>query len=112
MKKIDLYISNNAPSVKEGVAWLKPVEGGFVLYVLNGGWKPLKLVDDKNTQSETDDTVQNLIGSVQDAKTANTINGAKAYAKDAADAVLGTASDTSDEMTLYGLKAYIDSKTE
>lgn len=112
MKKIDLYISNNAPSVKEGAAWLKPVEGGFVLYVLNGGWKPLKLVDDKNTQSEGDDTVQNLIGSVRDAKTANTINGAKAYAKDAADAVLGTASDTSADMTLYGLKAYIDSKTE
>lgn len=112
MKKIDLYISNNAPSVKKGAAWLKPVEGGVVLYVLNGGWKPLKLVDDKNTQSEGDDTVQNLIGSVQDAKTANTINGAKAYAKDAADAVLGTASDTSADMTLYGLKAYIDSKTE
>ena len=108
MKKIDLYISRNAPLVHNGAAWLKPVEGGFALYILDNGWKPLVLVNDNNTPSEGDDTVQDLIGSIEDTKTANTINGAKAYAKDAADAVVGTASDTSADMTLNGLKAYVD----
>lgn len=106
--KIDLYISKAAPNVRKGAAWLKPVEGGYALYVLDNGWKPLVLDDDNNTPSESDDTVQDLIGSVQDEKTANTINGAKAYAQDAADAVVGSASDTSADMTLNGLKAYID----
>lgn len=108
MKKIDLYISSSAPIVNKGAAWLKPVDGGFALYILDNGWKPLVLVNDNNTPSEGDDTVQDLIGSVQDEKTANTINGAKAYAKDAADAVVGTSSDTSADLTLNGLKAYID----
>jgi hypothetical protein len=51
-----------------------------------------------------------LVGKSTDAKTANTINGAKTYAKDQANSLLGTADDTATEMTLYGLKAYIDSK--
>ena len=114
MKKADLYIDTEAPSVRGNVAWLKPVDGGVALYVLDGGWKPLKLVDDKNTPSEGDDTVENvkteLIGNVQDEASTNTINGAKTYAKDQANSLLGTAEDTATEMTLYGLKAYIDSK--
>lgn len=108
MKKIDLYIGNTAPSVRNSAAWLKPVEGGYSLYVLDNGWKALKLVDDNSTASEGDDIVQDLIGSVQDEKTANTINGAKAYAEDVKDAVTGTASDTSADLTLNGLKAYIN----
>lgn len=101
--------------------WLKPVSGGFAAYVIDGGnERPLKVVDDNGTTKEGDDTIAKttaatkteLIGSIQDAKTANTINGAKAYAKDAADAaadaVVGTSSDTSADLTLNGLKAYID----
>lgn len=72
MVKVDLYISNEAPNVKNSCAWLKPVNGGYVLYVLDNGWKPLNLVEDKLS------------------------------------AVVGTASDSSEDMTLYGLKAYID----
>ena len=110
MQKIETYISNDAPAVKGGL-WLRPMEGGFVLYALYGGkWQPLKLADDKGTEDEKDDAIQNLVGSVQDKKTANTINGAKAYAKSAAKTVLGSVRDTSADMTLYGLKAYIDEK--
>ena len=108
MTKVDLYISKDAPNVRGGAAWLKPVDGGFALYVLENGWKPLRLVDDKGTLDEKDDITQDLIGSVQDKRTANTINGAKAYAKDAAEAVVGKASDKSSAKTIYGLKAYID----
>ena len=108
MKKIDCYISKEAPNVRSGL-WLKPVKGGYAIYVLDSAkWNPLVLMDDKNTSSEADDVVQDLIGSIEDKKTDNTINGAKAYAKDAADAVVGTVSDEKNDMTLYGLKAYID----
>lgn len=54
---------------------------------------------------------KDLVGSIQDDKNANTIYGAKAYAKDQADTLMGTEYDTSADMTLYGLKAYIDEKT-
>ena len=115
---LKVVVSKEAPNVKNAL-WLKPVSGGFGLYALfNGRWQPFKLMDDNGTISEGDDTIaettaaakEELIGSVQDAKTANTINGAKAYAKDAADAVIGTSSDTSTDLTLNGLKAYIDAQ--
>ena len=98
--------------------WIKPIADGFLLYVLDGGcWKPLIPVDDGGTATPADDEslADSLIGSADDALTASTINGAKAYADGAAanavDIVTGTASDTSEDLTLYGLKAYIDSKT-
>ena len=108
--KCELFFSNNAPN-QRNVVWAKPVDGGFTLYLLDGGtWKPLKLVNDKNTEDEKDDTVQDLIGSVQDKESANTINGAKAFAKDATQKIVGTKSDDASDMTLYGLKAYVDKK--
>jgi hypothetical protein len=79
MKKLDLYISSVAPNVRDG-AWLKPVEGGYILQILDGGWKEVNLV---NTKKEAP-IVTN------DKK------------------LLGTPKDTSKSMTLYGLKAYID----
>lgn len=116
MKKIDLYIGSNAPSVNNGAAWLRPVNGGFALYVLDNGWKPLKLVDDKNTPSEGDDTVEDvkteLIGGAQDEASANTINGAKAYATSVGAELVGDATDASSNMTLYGIKKYIDEQIE
>lgn len=106
------FISETQPMVSEGL-WLKLVDGGVALYLIDGGTpKPLKIVDDNSTASTQDDTVQDLIGSVEDTKTANTINGAKAYADDVKDIVTGTAEDTAEDLTLYGLKAYIDSKTQ
>ena len=106
MKNLKVVISSEAPTQKDTI-WVKPVTSGFALYLLDAGvWKPMKLVDDQNTQSTIDDTVQNLVGSAGDASTANTINGAKAYADAAAGALLGTPEDTGEEMTLYGLKAY------
>lgn len=108
MVKLTPIISDTAPSQKN-VLWIKPVSGGFTLYIKDSGrWLAMKQMDDQGTSQLVDDTVQNLVGSVQDTKTANTINGAKAYAKDAADAVVGTSSDTSSDMTLNGLKAYVD----
>lgn len=116
MKKIDLYIGSSAPLVNNGAAWLKPMNGGFALYVLDNGWKPLKLVDDKNTPSEGDDTVEDakaeLIGSVQDEASADTINGAKAYATSVGAELVGDATDASSNMTLHGIKKYIDEQIE
>jgi len=112
------YISDTQPAVAEGI-WLKPANGGFAAYVIMSGRAvPLEIVDDNDTPAVTADDVANsvksikskLIGSVQDKKTANTINGAKAYADDQAATLLGTAQDAATDMTLYGLKAYIDSK--
>ena len=88
------YISPLQPTVREGI-WLKPVDGGFVAYVIDGGLvKPLKLVNDNGTATTSDDSV------------------AKYDAYGAAAAVLGTDTDSSTDMTLYGLKAYIDAEIE
>ena len=112
MKEYKLIFSSREPNTRNCV-WAKPVTGGFALYMLQDGiMTPLKVMDDKGTSSMADDAVQELVGSVTDEKTANTINGAKAYAEDVKDTVTGTAEDTAADLTLYGLKAYIDSKVE
>ena len=112
------FVSDVQPDVANGL-WLKVVSGGVSLYLIDGGTpKPLQLVDDKGSATPQDDTVaettkkvkSDLVGKSTDEKTADTINGAKTYAKDQADTLLGTAEDTAADMTLYGLKAYIDSK--
>jgi hypothetical protein len=99
--------------------WLRVIGGKVALYLIEAGTsKPLQLVDDNDTASSQDDILaettkkvkSDLVGKSTDAKTANTINGAKTYAKNQADTLLGTAEDAATEMTLYGLKAYIDSK--
>ena len=89
------------------------MDGGFVLYLLLGGtWTPLKLVDTNDTPSIADDTIQNLVGSVQDDGSANTINGAKAYAEAIGTELVGDPTDAATNMTLYGLKNYIDAQIE
>lgn len=86
---------------------------GFVLYLLmNGAWTPLKLADTKNTASLADDVIQDLVGSVQDDGSANTINGAKAYAEAIGTELVGDPTDAATNMTLYGLKNYIDAQIE
>lgn len=84
--KIDLYISNEAPNVSKGSAWLKPVAGGFALYVLNNGWEPLKLNSEEDVSSAT---VKTAVSKVKSD-------------------LVGKSGDAATEMTLYGLKAYID----
>lgn len=111
--------SATPPRVK-GVLWAKPVTNGFVLYMPVGSlWKPLQIVNDNSTTTVSDDVakgvknVENtLIGSIEDEKTADTINGAKAYAEDAVAGVIGDAEDTwsAEVQTLNALKNYIDSK--
>lgn len=92
MKLLKVALSNDVPSVRD-VLWLRPVSGGFALYALfNGKWNPVKVMDDNGTVQPGDDTV------------------AKYDEYGAAAAVLGTDSDTSEDMTLYGLKAYIDAE--
>ena len=112
------FVSDVQPPITDGL-WLKVVNSKVAFYLIEGGNpKPLQPVDDNNTTTPQDDALAettkkvktDLIGSALDTKTANTINGAKTYAKDQADTLLGTAEDASTEMTLYGLKAYIDSK--
>lgn len=113
IKKI--YFSSVKPQ-DPNCLWLKPVEGGFTAYlIIRSNETPLKLIDDNGTRTTKDDVVvdsnsmlSSLIGSVQDEKSANTINGAKAYAKEIVDAVIGTTEDTSSDLTLNGIKAYIN----
>lgn len=112
------FVSEVQPSVSDGL-WLKVVNGKVALYLIEAGTpKPLQLMDDNDTASSQDDLLAettkkvktDLVGKSNDTKTADTIKGAKAYAKDQADALKGTAEDTAADLTLYGLKAYIDSK--
>jgi len=117
MITLKTYLSPVQPAVQNGL-WLKPIDGGYALYLIgSGNVEPINLVDDNDTKTDADDVLatvksikSDLVGKAQDSKSKNTINGAKAYAKDQADGLLGTAEDTSADMTLYGLKAYIDSK--
>lgn len=90
MKILKVALSNEAPNMKD-VLWLKPVSGGFALYALDGSWKPLKLVDDNNTAKISDDTVAEATSAVKSE-------------------LLGTSADAATEMTLYGVKAYVDAQ--
>ena len=104
--------------------WAKPAGNGFTLYLPEGGtWRPMKVTDDNETPVTSDDIAESaneikksLIGKTNDAKTAKTIYGAKAYADDAAttakNEVIGSAQDSAETMTLFGLKAYVDAQIE
>lgn len=62
MQELKAIISSTAPKIKAGI-WIKPVEEGHVVYILNNGvYKPLKVVDDKGTSSIEDDEVVNPEG--------------------------------------------------
>lgn len=112
------FVSDVQPPVSDGL-WFKMINGKVALYLIEGGNpKPLQLVDDKNTTKPQDDTLAeaaakvktDLVGTALDAGTADTINGAKAYAAGKASDIIGDAEDTAEDMTLYGLKAYIDAQ--
>lgn len=60
MKLLKVALSNEAPCVKD-VLWLKPVNGGFTLYASDGGWKPVKLMDDGGTATIADDKAKSTI---------------------------------------------------
>ena len=126
MKIIQTIISKDAPNVSDGL-WAQPVSGGFVLYLLAGGkWVPLKSIDDADTAKLNDDASYKAVREIKTGSSNGqiTVDGkgvevkgldSAAYSKTsdfdaagAAAAVLGTADDTKEQMTLYGLKAYID----
>ena len=75
---LNINVSYDAPKHPKGSLWLKPVKDGFVLYWLNEGiWKPLKVVDEKNTASIIDD--EPIDGSkikIDDSSTSGTLLGA------------------------------------
>lgn len=60
MKILKAVLSKGAPGIKDAL-WIKPVDGGVTLYVQNGGWKPLKVVDDKSTVNTGDDKPKNVL---------------------------------------------------
>lgn len=107
MKLLRVALSYQEPNVRDAL-WLKPVDGGFALYILDGGWKPVKVVNDNNTATLIDDTVQDLVGKSTDSSSKDTINGAKKYAEAVGAEIVGDPTDAASNMTLYGLKAYID----
>ena len=37
--------------------WLRPMGNGVCLYICDGGWRPLRIVNDNNTLTVRDDTV-------------------------------------------------------
>lgn len=56
MKYFKTVISSVAPNARD-VMWIKPVTGGFALYILDSGkWQPLVPVDDNGTATDADDT--------------------------------------------------------
>lgn len=83
MKILKTVLSNTEPSIKDAL-WLKPVDGGFQFFVLDGTWKAMKEADPQ------------ALNAVEDAEAS----------------IVGTSDDTSSDMTLYGLKAYIDAQIE
>lgn len=120
MKIYKLVMGNKAPGMKDAL-WLKPVPGGFTLHCLDGGkWLPIKLMDDNETSSVVDDIVDDMKNKTDKVKGATNGNLAALNSKGnltdsgakASDfAPLGTDQDGSNDMTLYGLKAYVDLKT-
>lgn len=108
-------LSKEAPTTNNTL-WIKPVEGGFAIYAkFNGKWQPLKTVDDGGTPSVADDevaTMDSIIGTSEDTPEDDTINGAKALAQSIGNGIVGSDTDTANEMSLYGLKAYIDAQIE
>ena len=57
MRQYRVVFSSVEPNVREAI-WAKPVEGGFTLYLLEGGvWKPVLPVDDNETPQNTADDV-------------------------------------------------------
>ena len=119
MNRVLTIASDTIPKVKNCL-WLKPVSGGFALYFVgNGACTPLNLVDTNGTSDVQDDIAKSvsglkndLIGSVQDEASSNTINGAKAYATAVGSELVGDATDETTSMTLYGLKNYIDAQIQ
>ena len=127
MKILKTILSSHEPVVRDSALWLKPVPGGFSLYVLDGGWKPLRLVDDKSSVLLADDSYHKPTDFDKAGSAASAESSAKSYAKSYADglssnydpagsavdvqnALLGTADDSPSSLTLFGLKAYIDSQ--
>ena len=90
------YFSDTQPPISEGV-WLKPAEDGFVAYLILGGKiRPLKFVDDKETKDIKDDVVVNYEP-----------EGASEAVREE---IVGSAKDDASDLTLHGLRAYIDHK--
>ena len=57
MKFYNVAVSKYAPNCKNCL-WAKPVDNGFVMYMLDGGmWKPLQLVNPKGTPAIIDDVL-------------------------------------------------------
>lgn len=106
MISVKTFISTIKPAVADCL-WVKPTSNGFELILIEAGQeKQLKIANAKSENNE-----KNLIGSVQDEKNANTINGAKAYAKDLKNALVGNPGDTAVDLTLYGLRTLIEERT-
>lgn len=60
MKKYGIVISTNEPNAKDCL-WLKPMDGGMALMVLNNGnWQSIRLVNDQGTGTISDDKVINF----------------------------------------------------
>lgn len=55
------FVSDVQQQVQDGL-WLKVMDGGVALYLIEGGCpKPLKVVDDQNTQTPDDDKKKDIV---------------------------------------------------
>ena len=73
MRFYKLAIGKDAPAVRDCV-WLRPVDGGVTLNVLNNGkWQSIQVVDDKGTDTINDDAIVNVANKADKVK--NSTNG-------------------------------------
>ena len=70
--EIKSIIYSNIEPKSTNSLWLKPVKEGVCIYIFDGGWKPLRVVNDNDTISIADDTVVDVEGI--DKKTDEIIN--------------------------------------
>ena len=110
MIKLIPILSQEAP-LQRNALWIKPVSGGFALYLMEGGkWLPQKQVGEDSSSDLVKTALQELVGKSQDSISVNTICGVKNYTESRVKTLKGSVHDTSKDLTLYGLKAYIDEK--
>ena len=55
MRVIDDIVFSPTEPPQSDVIWAKPIGTGFALYLFDGIWKPMKIVNDKGTPSTDDD---------------------------------------------------------
>lgn len=60
MKVFDKIVFSPFEPPLTNAIWARPIGDGFAFYLFDGKWKPLKVVDAKDTYSPSDDSIIDL----------------------------------------------------